>query len=106
MAGSSTHFVLSELRERVARLEGVATRRREVLPFGVPEIDRVLPGGALALGALHEVAGGANGAVDRAAPPCGPPALLPGRAAESCGASRARIFSRPRSPRPGCPQAG
>lgn len=53
MAASSTHFVLSELRERVARLEGVATRRREVLPFGVPEIDRVLPGGGLALGALH-----------------------------------------------------
>lgn len=67
MAASSTHFVLSELRERVARLEGVATRRREVLPFGVPEIDRVLPGGGLALGALHEVAGGANGAVDGAA---------------------------------------
>jgi protein ImuA len=67
MAASSTHFVLSELRERVARLEGGATRRREVLPFGVPEIDRVLPGGGLALGALHEVAGGANGAVDGAA---------------------------------------
>lgn len=42
-------------------------RRREVLPFGVPAIDRVLPGSGLKLGALHEVAGGANGAVDGAA---------------------------------------
>lgn len=67
MAMSSNSPALSELRERIARLEGGAARRREVLPFGVPEIDRVLPGGGLALGALHEVAGGANGAVDGAA---------------------------------------
>jgi hypothetical protein len=64
MAMSSSSLALSELRDRIARLEGGAARRREVLPFGVPEIDRVLPGGGLALGALHEVAGGANGAVD------------------------------------------
>ena len=67
MAASSNTLVLSELRDRVARLEGGSTRRREVLPFGVTEIDRVLLGGGLKLGALHEVAGGANGAVDGAA---------------------------------------
>ena len=38
-----------------------------MLPFGIKEIDRHLPGGGLALGALHEVAGGGNGAIDGAA---------------------------------------
>jgi len=42
-------------------------RSREALPFGVDEIDRHLPEGGLALGALHEVAGGGNGALDGAA---------------------------------------
>lgn len=36
----------------------------EFLPFGVKRIDVALPGGGLALGALHEVAGGGNGAID------------------------------------------
>src|ERR1700737_1253206 len=56
-----------ELRERIRRLEGAAGRRRLVLPFGLKAIDRHLPGGGLALGALHEVAGGGNGAIDGAA---------------------------------------
>jgi protein ImuA len=38
-----------------------------VLPFGIEAIDRHLPEGGLALGALHEVAGGGNGAIDGAA---------------------------------------
>jgi protein ImuA len=38
-----------------------------VLPFGIPAIDQRLPDGGLALGALHEVAGGGNGAIDGAA---------------------------------------
>ncbi|EMS95902.1 hypothetical protein H009_19764 [Agrobacterium tumefaciens str. Cherry 2E-2-2] len=59
--------VIAELRERVARLEGGTGRARKVLPFGVAEIDTRLPGGGLALGCLHEVAGGGNGAVDGAA---------------------------------------
>ncbi|MGI8568854.1 MAG: ImuA family protein [Methylocella sp.] len=59
--------IVEELRERIQRLEGAATRRRLVLPFGIKEIDRHLPGGGLALGALHEVAGGGNGAIDGAA---------------------------------------
>ena len=38
-----------------------------MLPFGLKAIDRHLPGGGLALGALHEVAGGGHGAIDGAA---------------------------------------
>jgi protein ImuA len=44
---------LSALRERVARIQRKG--RPAVLPFRVPEIDRHLPGGGLALGAVHEV---------------------------------------------------
>jgi protein ImuA len=58
---------IDQLRERIARLENIAPRGRKVLPFGVELVDRILPGGGLALGALHEVAGGGNGAVDGAA---------------------------------------
>lgn len=58
---------VAELRECIARLEGGQARVQTVLPFGVEAIDKVLPGGGLRLGALHEVAGGANGAVDGAA---------------------------------------
>jgi protein ImuA len=56
-----------ELRERIRRLEGAAGSRRLVLPFGLKVIDRHLPEGGLALGALHEVAGGGHGAIDGAA---------------------------------------
>jgi protein ImuA len=59
--------VIEKLRERIRCLEGAAGRRRLVLPFGVKAIDRHLPGGGLALGALHEVAGGGNGAINGAA---------------------------------------
>ena len=62
-----TRSGIEELRERIQRLEGAAGRRRFVLPFGIEAIDRHLPGGGLALGALHEVAGGGNGAIDGAA---------------------------------------
>ncbi len=58
---------IEELRERIRRLEGAAGRRRLVLPFGIKAIDRHLPGGGLVLCALHEVAGGGNGAIDGAA---------------------------------------
>ena len=59
--------VISELRTQIRRLEGEAGRARAVLPFGVDAIDRGLPGGGLGCGALHEVTGGGNGAVDGAA---------------------------------------
>src|SRR6202140_379089 len=55
------------LREQIQRLEGAPLRARAVLPFGVAAIDGRLPGGGLALGALHEVAGGGNAAIDGAA---------------------------------------
>lgn len=47
--------LLNELRDRIARIEhGGAIAPGLVLPFGIPAIDRALPGGGLALGALHE----------------------------------------------------
>jgi protein ImuA len=59
--------ILDALRQRLQRLDGAGRRRRAALPFGVPVIDARLPDGGLALGALHEVAGGGNGAFDGAA---------------------------------------
>ena len=49
--------LLPELRERIRRLERPAAATHGVLPFGVAAIDRVLPGGGLAQGALHEILG-------------------------------------------------
>jgi protein ImuA len=48
---------LAALRARLQRLERGNLARRAVLPFGVAAVDRHL-GGGLALGVLHEVAGG------------------------------------------------
>src|SRR5215470_15621586 len=59
--------IVEALRERIRCLEGGARHRRAVLPFGIKAIDERLPEGGLALGALHEVAGGGNGAIDGAA---------------------------------------
>lgn len=64
---SSGNPRLAELRERIARIESGQRRSCGVLPFGLDAIDRKVPGGGLALGALHEVAGGGNGAVHGAA---------------------------------------
>ena len=55
------------LRERIRCLEGGARRRQAVLPFDIKAIDERLPDGGLAVGALHEVAGGGNRTVDGAA---------------------------------------
>jgi protein ImuA len=67
MRTSASLPVLTALRQRIQRLEGGAARHRSVLPFGIEAIDQHLPEGGLALGALHEVAGGGNGAIDGAA---------------------------------------
>ena len=56
--GQAGTGLLDELRKRIARLErrgGLS--KAAVVAFGVPEIDAVLPGGGLARGALHEIAG-------------------------------------------------
>ena len=49
--------LVSELRERVRRIERSPAMAHGVLPFGVTAIDRTLPGGGLARGALHEILG-------------------------------------------------
>lgn len=57
---------IDRLREKIRGLEAADRRVVGVLPFGVKEIDACLPGGGLALGALHEVGGAGNGALDGA----------------------------------------
>ena len=58
--------VLSELRARIAAVEGVRAARPS-LPFGAAAIDDLLPGGGLAAGVLHEVTGSAALADDASA---------------------------------------
>lgn len=58
---------IESLRAQIEKIEGRSRRAKSVLPFGIAEVDARLPGGGLARGALHEVAGGGNGAVDGAA---------------------------------------
>jgi protein ImuA len=59
-------FVLDSLRAQIAQIEGTRGRRG-VLPFGIGAIDTYLPGGGLAVGALHEIAGSPELADDAAA---------------------------------------
>ena len=49
--------LLPELREHIRRIERPAAATHGVLPFGIAAIDRMLPGGGLARGALHEILG-------------------------------------------------
>lgn len=82
MSARSFNPAIAALREQIARMEGDGRPSCGVLPFGLPDLDRRLPGGGLALGCLHEVAGGGNGAVDGAAASCfaaGIAARLPGQ---------------------------
>lgn len=55
------------LRAQIGKIEGQNRRAMSMLPFGIAAVDARLPGGGLALGALHEVAGGGDGAIDGAA---------------------------------------
>jgi protein ImuA len=48
---------LVDLQDRIRRIERPNALRHGVLPFGVAALDRALPGGGLALGALHEILG-------------------------------------------------
>ena len=45
-----------ELRQQLARLEGVPKGEHAALSFGVPALDHHLPHGGLAFGTLHEIA--------------------------------------------------
>jgi protein ImuA len=49
--------LLVTLRERVRQIERPITAAHGVMPFGLAAVDRVLPGGGLARGALHEILG-------------------------------------------------
>jgi protein ImuA len=50
--------VLTDLRSRIARIaRDPAYRGAPAICFGIPSLDRHLPDGGLAIGALHEVAG-------------------------------------------------
>jgi len=58
--------VLQSLRARIAQIEG-SVQSHAVVPFGIDAIDRHLPSGGIAAGALHEVAGSPELADDAAA---------------------------------------
>ncbi|WP_234906976.1 hypothetical protein [Rhizobium rhizogenes] len=49
---------IESLRAQIEKIEGRGRRVQSVLPFGISDIDSRLPGSGLALGALHEIAGG------------------------------------------------
>lgn len=50
MSGVHNPRVIEELRHRIAHLEGSASRKAVVLPFGVRQMDERLPRGGLAYG--------------------------------------------------------
>ena len=67
MFQSAPKPAIDALRAEIEQIESPRRRHRAVLPFGIGVVDTRLPSGGLALGALHEVAGGGNGAIDGAA---------------------------------------
>ncbi len=58
---------LVDLQDRIRRIERPSAGRHGVLPFGIAALDRALPGGGLALGALHEILGAGPDEEDGAA---------------------------------------
>ena len=67
MHRAAPQSTIASLRARIAQIDGKPRSAKSVLPFGLAAIDARLPAGGLALGALHEIAGGGNGAIDGAA---------------------------------------
>src|SRR5271156_2813552 len=60
--------LLPNLRERVRQIERPVATAHGILPFGIAAIDRALPGGGLARGALHEILGAGGDEEDGAIP--------------------------------------
>src|SRR5216684_92197 len=60
-----TNSSLMALRDRIRHIERPA--RHGVMPFGVAALDGALPGGGLALGAVHEILGAGGDEEDGAA---------------------------------------
>jgi protein ImuA len=60
--------LLPSLRERVRQIERGAAARHGVVPLGLAAIDRALPGGGLARGAVHEIFGTGGDEEDGALP--------------------------------------
>ena len=75
---------LSALRERVQRIECPTATAHGVMPLGIAAIDRVLPGGGLAYGALHEILGTGGDEEDGALAAAFAAGIV-GRAREGCG---------------------
>jgi len=72
---------LGDLQDRIRRIERPNALRHGVLPFGVAALDRALPSGGLALGALHEILG-AGGDEEDGASAAGFAAGIAGRLAD------------------------
>ena len=67
MPETRPHIALATLRAEIEKIEAGGRAAKAILPFGLEVVDARLPGGGLALGALHEIAGGGQGAVDGSA---------------------------------------
>jgi protein ImuA len=70
MVDARRQELIEGLRARIAAEERMRhpAGSRQVLPFGLPELDCAIPGGGLQHGALHEVVGGAGDAAHAAVP--------------------------------------
>lgn len=64
---SRLQTALDTVRERIREIESARRTSHGALPFSIAAVDARLPAGGLAFGALHEIAGGGNGAVHGAA---------------------------------------
>jgi protein ImuA len=58
---------LVDLQDHIRRIERPSAGRHGVLPFGIATLDRAMPGGGLALGAMHEILGAGSDEEDGAA---------------------------------------
>ena len=59
---------IAALQDLIRRIERDGAGRHGVLPFGIAALDAALPGGGLALGAMHEILGAGPDEEDGAAP--------------------------------------